>query len=176
MRAQQNVTGRFGIMSAARSDAGTCELIARIAPSSASVLIAGESGTGKDVVAKTIHELSRRRHGPFLPVNCGAISPTADRERALRPRARQLHRRRSPRTRATSSAPTGGTLFLDEITEMPIELQVKLLRVLETGTFARVGGDERDRRRRPHHRGDATATSHDAIARGQAARGPATTG
>jgi len=76
LRTELGQSGRFGSL-VVRSPAmqRTCELIARIAPSSASVLITGESGTGKDVVASAIHDLSRRRHGPFVPVNCGAISP-----------------------------------------------------------------------------------------------------
>ena len=75
LRTQQGRSGRFGnLVGVSGTMQRIGELIARIAPSSASVLITGESGTGKEVVARTLHDLSRRRHGPFVPVNCGAIS------------------------------------------------------------------------------------------------------
>ena len=72
------------------------DLLARVAPTAATVLLIGESGTGKELAAQTIHDLSRRKKSPFLPLNCGAVSPTPDRERAVRPREGQLHRRRPP--------------------------------------------------------------------------------
>ena len=135
-------SGRFGLL-VVRSPAmqRTCELISRIAPSIASVLITGESGTGKDVVARTIHDLSRRRHGPFVPVNCGAISPTLM-ESEFFGHERGSFTGADRRHRGVFERAHRGTLFLDEITEMPAELQVKLLRVLETNTFTRVGGEE----------------------------------
>jgi DNA-binding NtrC family response regulator len=119
----------------------TFELIGRIAPSSASVLISGESGTGKDVVARTIHALSRRRHGPFVPVNCGAIS-AALLESELFGHERGSFTGADRRHRGYFERAHRGTLFLDEITEMPIELQVKLLRVIESGSFFRVGAEQ----------------------------------
>jgi DNA-binding NtrC family response regulator len=118
-----------------------CELISRIAPSSASVLITGESGSGKDVVARAIHELSRRRHGPWVPVNCGAISPSLM-ESELFGHERGSFTGAERRHKGYFEQATRGTLFLDEITEMPIELQVKLLRVLETNSLSRVGGEQ----------------------------------
>jgi len=119
----------------------TFELIARIAPSSASVLISGESGTGKDVVARTIHALSRRRHGPFVPVNCGAIS-AALLESELFGHERGSFTGADRRHRGYFERAHRGTLFLDEVTEMPLELQVKLLRVIESGSFFRVGAEQ----------------------------------
>ena len=116
------------------------ELIARAAPSDLAVLIVGESGTGKELAAETIHALSRRRDGPFMAVNCAAVSRSLieselfGHERGSFTGATQLHRGYFERA-------SRGTLFLDEVTEMPIELQVKLLRVLETGRIMRVGGD-----------------------------------
>ncbi len=113
--------------------------IARVAGTAVSVLITGESGTGKELVARTLHDLSRRRKQPFLAVNCGAISPNLiesevfGHEKGSFTGAERQHRGFFERAH-------GGTLFLDEITEMPPELQVKLLRVLETGTYMRVGG------------------------------------
>jgi two-component system response regulator AtoC len=102
------------------------------------VFVTGESGTGKELVARTVHDLSRRRAKPFLAVNCGAISPNLieseifGHEKGSFTGAERQHQGFFERAH-------GGTLFLDEITEMPLELQVKLLRVLETGTFMRVG-------------------------------------
>ena len=115
--------------------------IVRVAPTAVSVFITGESGTGKEVVARTLHDLSRRRGNPFLGVNCGAISPHLmeseifGHEKGSFTGADRQHLGFFERT-------NGGTLFLDEITEMPLDLQVKLLRVLESGTFMRVGSTQ----------------------------------
>lgn len=112
--------------------------ISRVAGTSVSVFINGESGTGKELVAQTVHDLSRRRKKPFLAVNCGAISPNLieseifGHEKGAFTGADKQHEGFFERA-------SGGTLFLDELTEMPLELQVKLLRVLETGRFMRVG-------------------------------------
>ncbi|HEX3139832.1 MAG TPA: sigma-54 dependent transcriptional regulator, partial [Rhizobacter sp.] len=112
--------------------------IRRVACTSVTVFITGESGTGKEVVARTVHDMSRRRGRPFLAVNCGAISPQLmeseifGHEKGSFTGADRQHQGFFERA-------SGGTLFLDEITEMPLDLQVKLLRVLETGTFMRVG-------------------------------------
>jgi DNA-binding NtrC family response regulator len=141
LRQRMPSAGRFGLL-VGRSEAllGIYDLISRVAPSNAAVLITGESGSGKEMVARTIHELSRRRHGPFVPVNCGAISPSLmeselfGHERGSFTGAERRHRGYFERAHR-------GTLFLDEVTEMPPELQVKLLRVLETGTFTRVGAE-----------------------------------
>lgn len=117
------------------------EQISRVAGSGVTVFITGESGTGKEVVAQTIHELSRRRKMPFLGVNCGAISPNLieseifGHEKGSFTGADRQHQGFFERA-------AGGTLFLDEITEMPMDLQVKLLRVLETGRFMRVGATQ----------------------------------
>ncbi len=142
LRTEQASLGRFGsIVGLSAAIRRTCELIAKIAPSSASVLISGESGTGKDMVARTIHELSRRRLGPYVPVNCGAVSPTLI-ESELFGHERGSFTGADRRHKGYFERATRGTLFLDEITEMPIELQTKLLRVLETGNFVRLGGEE----------------------------------
>ncbi len=116
------------------------DMITRVAPTDATVLLTGDSGTGKDLVAQTLHDLSRRRQAPFLPLNCGAVSPTLieselfGHERGSFTGADRMHKGYFERA-------DGGTLFLDEIAEMAIELQVKLLRVLETGTVLRIGGE-----------------------------------
>ncbi len=116
------------------------DLIARVAPTEATVLVMGDSGTGKDLVAQTVHAMSPRRKEPFLPLNCGAVAPNLieselfGHERGSFTGADRLHKGYFERANK-------GTLFLDEITEMPIELQVKLLRVLETGTVMRIGAE-----------------------------------
>jgi DNA-binding NtrC family response regulator len=117
------------------------EQVSRVAGTAVSVFITGESGTGKEVVAQTVHDLSRRRKRPFLAVNCGAISPNLieseifGHEKGSFTGAERQHQGFFERAH-------GGTLFLDEITEMPLDLQVKLLRVLETGNFMRVGSTQ----------------------------------
>ena len=115
------------------------KLVRTVAPSDATVLIQGESGTGKELIANAIHSLSARRNGPFLAINCGAIPENLiatelfGHERGSFSGADRQHRGYFERA-------AGGTLFLDEITEMPQDLQVHLLRILETGVFLRVGG------------------------------------
>ncbi len=117
------------------------EQISRVAGTGVTVFITGESGTGKELVAQTVHGLSRRRKQPFLAVNCGAISPNLieseifGHEKGSFTGADRQHLGFFERA-------NGGTLFLDEITEMPLDLQVKLLRVLETGRFMRVGSSQ----------------------------------
>lgn len=112
--------------------------IGRVAPTNVTTLLIGESGTGKELAAHAIHELSPRRQRPFIAVNCGAISPNLiesemfGHERGSFTGADRQHKGYFERA-------DGGTLFLDEVTEMPLDLQVKLLRVLETGQFMRVG-------------------------------------
>jgi DNA-binding NtrC family response regulator len=112
--------------------------IARVAPTEATVLLLGESGTGKEVVARTIHELSRRRKQPFLAINCGAISANLI-ENEMFGHERGSYTGADRQHKGYFEQASGGTLFLDEITEMPMELQVRLLRVLETGTLMRIG-------------------------------------
>jgi len=134
--------GRFGAMvGASTAMQRVYDLVTRVAPTDVTVLVTGESGTGKELVAATIHELSRRRTGPFVAINCGAVSPTLveselfGHERGSFTDALQRHRGHFERA-------SGGTLFLDEVTEMPLELQTKLLRVLETRQVLRIGGTQ----------------------------------
>ena len=116
-------------------------LLTRVARSNAPVMITGESGTGKEIAASTVHLLSRRASRPFIAVNCGAISPTLV-ESELFGHEKGAFTGADRRRAGTFEMAHGGTLFLDEVTEMPPELQVKFLRVLETRTFRRVGGSE----------------------------------
>ena len=114
--------------------------ISRVAPTHATVLIVGESGTGKELVARTLHDLSRRRHRPYVALNCSALSPMLI-ESELFGHERGSFTGADRRHHGVFERATHGTLFLDEVTEMPMELQVKLLRVLESGTFTRTGGE-----------------------------------
>jgi DNA-binding NtrC family response regulator len=114
-------------------------LIDQVAPSSASILIAGESGTGKEIVARTIHELSARREGPFIALNCAAIPETLI-ESELFGHERGAFTGADKRRTGCFELAEGGTLFLDEIGEMKIDIQAKLLRVLEERKLRRVGG------------------------------------
>lgn len=119
------------------------EMVARVARTSdnASVLITGESGTGKEVIARAIHEQSQRVNGPFHPLNCAAISSTLL-ESELFGFEQYAFTDARKQKRGLLELADGGTLFLDEIGEMPLEMQAKLLRVLETRAFYRLGGSK----------------------------------
>jgi len=116
-------------------------LLGKVAPSQAIVLIKGESGTGKELVASTLHKKSELRHRPFVAVNCGAF-PANLVETELFGHERGGFTGAVRLRKGCFERADGGTLFLDEVTEMPLDMQVKLLRVLETGRFCRVGGDQ----------------------------------
>ena len=139
LRRELRDLGRFGPL-VGRSPAmqEVYDLIARVAPTDATVLIHGESGTGKELVAETIHRLSPRRDGPYLAVNCGAI-PKEVIESELFGHEKGSFTGAERSRRGHFEEASGGILFLDEVTELPVELQVKLLRVLETGQIMRVG-------------------------------------
>ncbi len=135
-------TGQFGsLVGESTAMKRVYAQIARVSPTAVNVFIVGESGTGKELVAQTVHELSRRRRHPMLAVNCGAISAQLI-ESELFGHEKGSFTGASRQHRGYFERAHGGTLFLDEITEMPMDLQVKLLRVLETGVFTRVGSEE----------------------------------
>jgi DNA-binding NtrC family response regulator len=134
--------GRFGaIIGSSAPMRRVFDMIDRVAPTDVTVLIIGESGSGKELVAQSVHERSTRIAGPFVAINCGAIPATLIEaelfgyEKGSFTGASRAHAGVFERAR-------GGTLFLDEITEMPIEMQTRLLRVLETQRFCRVGGTQ----------------------------------
>ena len=141
LRGELRKLGRFGqMLGACDAMQRVYDLVTRVSATEATVLITGETGTGKDLTATTLHQLSRRRQGPFLAINCGAVSRDLieselfGHERGSFTGAERTHRGFFERAHK-------GTLFLDEIGEMPLELQVKLLRVLECGTVTRIGGE-----------------------------------
>ena len=141
LRGELRKLGRFGaLVGASPPMQKVYDLIGRVAGTDASILISGETGTGKELVAETIHRLSRRGRGAFLPVNCGALSAHLieselfGHERGSFTGADRMHKGYFERAH-------GGTLFLDEITEA-VEIQIRLLRALETSAVTRVGGTE----------------------------------
>jgi len=115
--------------------------IGRVAGSDATVLVQGESGTGKELVARIIHFPSRRRCGPFIPVNCSAI-PRELLENELFGHERGSFTGALERQTGKFEAAAGGTIFFDEVGDMPLELQSKLLRVLQEREFSRLGGSQ----------------------------------
>jgi sigma-54 specific flagellar transcriptional regulator A len=117
------------------------KLIEQVADSEATVLILGESGTGKEVVARNLHYHSARRDKPFVPINCGAI-PAELLESELFGHEKGAFTGAISARRGRFEMAEGGTLFLDEIGDMPMTMQVKLLRVLQERTFERVGGNK----------------------------------
>ncbi|GLP94978.1 sigma-54 dependent transcriptional regulator [Paraferrimonas sedimenticola] len=116
-------------------------MINQVAETDATVLILGQSGTGKEVVARNIHYLSARSNGPFIPVNCGAI-PGELLESELFGHEKGAFTGAISSRKGRFELANGGTLFLDEIGDMPMPMQVKLLRVLQERTFDRVGGNK----------------------------------
>jgi len=139
LRKELRTLGRFGLlMGGSPPMQALYDQLNRVAPTSATVLLVGQSGTGKELAAQTIHQLSRRKRAAFLAVNCGAISPQLI-ESELFGHEKGSFTGADRQHKGFFERANGGTLFLDEITEMSRDLQVKLLRVLETGTFLRVG-------------------------------------
>ena len=114
-------------------------LVTKVAPTDATVLLQGESGTGKEVIARLVHDCSERADGPFIPVNCGAI-PAELLESELFGHEKGAFTGAVASRKGRFEMADGGTLFLDEIGDMPYDMQVKLLRVLQERTFERVGG------------------------------------
>jgi DNA-binding NtrC family response regulator len=139
LRGELRDLGRFGsLVGRSKPMQAIYDLISRVGPTDSGVFVSGESGTGKELVAETVHRLSRRKDAPFLALNCGAMSATLV-ESELFGHEKGSFTGADRRRQGYFERASGGTLFLDEITEMPMELQVKLLRVLETGSLTRVG-------------------------------------
>ena len=116
-------------------------LALRVAPSNAVVLLRGETGTGKEMVARLLHEAGRKASGPFVPVDCSGLTESLFESELFGYEKGAFTGAQHRKTGLIESA-SGGTLFLDEIGDIPLSLQVKLLRLLESGTYRRVGGVE----------------------------------
>ena len=117
------------------------DLVEKVAPTDVTVLISGESGSGKELVAQAIHARSPRGAGPFLGINCGALAPTLI-ESELFGFERGSFTGASRSHAGLVERASGGTLFLDEVTEMSADMQTRLLRFLETQRYYRVGGSQ----------------------------------
>ncbi|MGH8170348.1 MAG: PEP-CTERM-box response regulator transcription factor, partial [Steroidobacteraceae bacterium] len=128
--------GIIGVSDAMRS---VCRAVEKVAPSGATVLILGDSGTGKELIARSLHRLSGRSHKAFVPINCAAI-PDNLLESELFGYEMGAFTGAAKRTTGKLEAADGGTVFLDEIGEMPASLQAKLLRMLQERTVERIGG------------------------------------
>jgi len=137
--------GRFhGLLGASLPMRAVYNVIENAASSRATVFITGESGTGKELCAQAIHQLSPRRGGPFVAVNCGAI-PRELMESEMFGHVKGAFTGAVAHRDGAISRAQGGTLFLDEICEMDLTLQVKLLRVIQSGEFQKVGGSDTER-------------------------------
>jgi two-component system NtrC family response regulator len=134
-------TARQALVYESAAMAAVAQRIRHAAPTEASVLVSGESGTGKELVARALHDLSPRWDKPFVPVNCGAI-PAELMESELFGHARGAFTGAQQASEGRIRRAAGGTLFLDEIGELPLALQPKLLRVLDTHAVDPVGGDQ----------------------------------
>jgi len=136
-----SIKRRFGIIGTSHALDRAVTVASQVAPTDLSVLVLGESGVGKEAMPRIVHHFSKRKHGPFIAVNCGAIPEgTIDSE--------LFGHEKGAFTGATESRKgyfeeaNGGTIFLDEVAELPLTTQVRLLRVLETGEFIRVGSSK----------------------------------
>ncbi|MDQ5847099.1 MAG: sigma-54 dependent transcriptional regulator [Acidobacteriota bacterium] len=132
-------SGLPNIVSVSEAMREAIHLVERVAPSEASVLITGESGTGKELIAHAIHRLSNRAEGSFIDINCAAFQESLLESELFGYEAGAFSGAKGRKLGLIELA-DGGTLFLDEVTELPAQLQAKLLRAIETRTFFRVGG------------------------------------
>ena len=137
----QQIKQRFGIIGNAPLLNRALEVSAQVAPTDISVLVTGESGTGKEIIPQVIHQLSSRKHGEYIAVNCGAI-PEGTIDSELFGHEKGSFTGASGSRLGYFEVANGGTIFLDEVAELPMQTQVRLLRVLETGEFMRVGASK----------------------------------
>lgn len=137
----QQVKQRFGIIGNAPLLNRALEVAIQVAPTDISVLVMGESGTGKEIIPQVIHQLSSRKHGEYIAVNCGAI-PEGTIDSELFGHEKGAFTGASGSRKGYFEVADGGTIFLDEVAELPMQTQVRLLRVLETGEFIRVGSSK----------------------------------
>ena len=141
MKDLQNIKQRFGIIGNFEGLNRAIDIAVQVAPTDLSVLITGESVTGKEIFPQVIHSYSTRKHGQYIAVNCGAITEgTIDSE--LFGHEKGSFTGASDSRKGYFEVADGGTIFLDEVAELPLSTQVRLLRVLETGEFIRVGSSK----------------------------------
>jgi transcriptional regulator with PAS, ATPase and Fis domain len=137
----QPIKQRFGIVGTSPLLDRAIEIAAQVAPTDLTVLIQGESGTGKEVMPQILHAYSARKHGPYIAVNCGAI-PEGTIDSELFGHEKGSFTGAHEARKGYFEVANGGTIFLDEVGELPLTTQVRLLRVLETGEFIRVGSSK----------------------------------
>lgn len=141
MKDLQNIKQRFGIIGNYEGLNRAIDIAVQVAPTDLSVLITGESGTGKEIFPQVIHSFSSRKHGQYIAVNCGAI-PEGTIDSELFGHEKGSFTGASDSRKGYFEVADGGTIFLDEVAELPLSTQVRLLRVLETGEFIRVGSSK----------------------------------
>ena len=139
-----DIKQRFGILGNSPKLDRAIEIALQVAPTDISVLITGESGTGKEAMPKIIHHKSQRKHGNYIAVNCGAI-PEGTIDSELFGHEKGAFTGANDTRKGYFEVADGGTIFLDEVGELPLSTQVRLLRVLETGEFMKVGSSESQR-------------------------------
>ena len=137
----QGIKQRFGIIGGSKLLDAALDTAVRVAPTELSVLIQGESGVGKEAFSKIIHALSKRKHNPFIAINCGAIPEGTINSELFGHEKGSFTGAVSDR-KGYFETVNGGTIFLDEIGEMPLDTQAMLLRILENGEFVRVGASK----------------------------------
>lgn len=134
----QNIKQRFGIVGNTTGLNNALNIAIQVAPTDLTVLIHGESGVGKEVFSKVIHQSSKRKHEPIISVNCGAI-PEGTIDSELFGHEKGAFTGATDNRKGYFEAVDGGTIFLDEVSEMPLSTQARLLRILESGEYLRVG-------------------------------------
>lgn len=137
----QQIKQRFGILGNSPALDRALDVAIQVAPTDINILVTGESGTGKEVMPKVIHGLSARKHANYIAVNCGAI-PEGTIDSELFGHEKGSFTGAHDKRKGYFEVADGGTIFLDEVAELPLTTQVRLLRVLETGEFLRVGSSK----------------------------------
>ncbi|WP_300727805.1 sigma-54-dependent Fis family transcriptional regulator [uncultured Bacteroides sp.] len=137
----QNIKLRFGIIGNAEGLNRAIDIAMQVAPTDLSVLVTGESGVGKESFPQIIHQFSRRKHGPYIAVNCGAI-PEGTIDSELFGHEKGAFTGAISDRKGYFAEADGGTIFLDEVGELPLSTQARLLRVLETGEYIKVGSSK----------------------------------
>ena len=132
---------RFGVVGNAPALDRALSVASQVATTDISVLVLGESGTGKEVMPRIVHQFSARKHGPYVAVNCGAI-PEGTIDSELFGHEKGAFTGATETRKGYFEEANGGTIFLDEVAELPLTTQVRLLRVLETGEFMKVGSSK----------------------------------